>query len=356
VFPVRTVWTIALHNQLTAPPVYDASHAFFPIQGDRLAAYSIPAGELAWIADSVRPLFRPCVGDGLIFIAEQDGIVARRTEDGSRAWTATLSSAVAAPLVWEHGWLVAVTTDATIVTFRATDGAELWRRDLGSPAHAAPTVAVDRVYVPTNDHRIVALRIDTGEPVWERRLGGEGNAIVVVDDRLYTGSQDNFLYCLMVKDGRVDWRWRTGGDVIGDPIIDDHRIYFVSLDNVLRSLNRISGVQQWMKPLTVRPSWGPVKVVDRLVIGGQSSTLQAYALKDGATAGTLDGGAEVAAPPHLIEAPDEPAPMLLVTTRDLAKGAVARLFTRRIEPDATQLSDPLPNVISMAPKTTTTTR
>ena len=44
----------------------------------------------------------------------------------------------------------------------------------------------------------------------------------------------------------------------GMPIADDHRVYFVAFDNVLRALNLNSGVQQWMRPLALRPAWGPV--------------------------------------------------------------------------------------------------
>jgi len=145
----------------------------------------------------------------------------------------------------------------------------------------------------------------------------------------------------------VDWRWRTGGDVIGLPAVDDHHIYFVSLDNVLRSLNRTSGAQQWMRPLPVRPVWGPIKVVDRLVVGGQSATLHAFNLKDGASADKLDAGAELAAIPHLVSDASASVPVVLVVTRDIAKGAAARLITRRLEPQSEPLSSPLPNVIKM---------
>lgn len=210
-----------------------------------------------------------------------------------------------------------------------------------------PAVSADRVYVPTNDGRVVALRGDTGEPVWERKLGGVANDALVIDDRLYVGSKDNFLYCILTKNGNVDWRWRTGGDVIGLPAVDDHHIYFVSLDNVLRSLHRISGAQQWMRPLPVRPVWGPIKVVDRLVVGGQSATLHAFNLKDGASADKLDAGAELAAAPHLVSDASANVPVMLVVTRDIAKGAAARLITRRLEPLSEPLTSPLPNLIKM---------
>ena len=124
-------------------------------------------------------------------------------------------------------------------------------------------------------------------------------------------------------------------------------IFFVSLDNDLRSLHRISGGQQWMRPLPVRPVWGPVEVVDRLLVGGQSPTLNAFSIKDGNGAGSLEAGAELAAAPHLVSDPSAGLPVVLVVTRDIAKGAAARLLTRRLDPQTEVLTSPLPNVIKM---------
>ena len=39
--PVETVWALALNNALTAPPAYDGTRGFFPIEGDRLVAYDL---------------------------------------------------------------------------------------------------------------------------------------------------------------------------------------------------------------------------------------------------------------------------------------------------------------------------
>ena len=103
----------------------------------------------------------------------------------------------------------------------------------------------------------------------------------------------------MAIDGRVDWRWRTGGDTVGMPIADEHRVYFVALDNILRALNQISGNQHWMRPLPFRPSSGPVKAGRTLVVAGQAPTLRGYNVADGTAAGEIQTPPEPAAPPHV---------------------------------------------------------
>jgi hypothetical protein len=284
-----------------------------------------------------------------------------------------------------------------------------------SPAHALPALAADRVYVPVSDSRVVALRVEDGEPLWERRLGGAPNDILALDERLYVGSKDNFFYCLMTEDGRVDWRWRTGGDVIGLPIADLQQVYFVSLDNVLRALNLKSGGQHWMRPLPMRPVTGPVRAGSTVLVSGVAAALHAYDVKDGkpalgepvkpglppeppktvavskpfsgagpviaelsmadavtsvptgippeiaeaiptpaaGLALSVAADAEVAAPPHVIEDPLTHLPMLLMITRDIARGAAATLVERDFEPPIAQLV-PLPNMIMIAPVTATT--
>ncbi len=344
--PTRQIWNLSLNSQITVPPAYDAERVFFGIDGERLVAYTIADGTQLWLVQA-RPLKQPTVGDGMVFCVEPAEIVARRVTDGSVAWRQPLTDDSSVAPTWAAGWLLVVTANGSATMFRANDGKVLWTREIGSPANASPAMAGDHLYIPTSDGRVVALLIETGESAWERRLGGAANDVLVIEDRLYIGSKDNFLYCILTKNGAVDWRWRTGGDVIGLPAVDDHQIYFVSLDNILRSLNRISGSQQWMRPLPVRPVWGPLKVIDRLIVGGQAAKLHGFNLKDGASAGTLEAGAEMAAVPHLVSDASALLPVVLVVTRDIAKGAAARLVTRRLEPEGTPLNDPLPNVIKM---------
>jgi outer membrane protein assembly factor BamB len=345
--PVRPVWTLALNNLLTSPAAFDGTRAYFPIEGDRIAAYDLVSGSLQWIAAG-KPVSQPAAGGDMLFLVEPDALTALRAADGSIAWQLPFAEKLVARPVFDNGWLVAATADGSILAFRASDGTLIWRRAIGSPVHAPPALAADRVYVPTADHRLIALQVTTGDSVWERRLGGAPNEILALEDRLYVGSTDNFFYCLMTVDGRVDWRWRTGGDVIGSPVADAKRVYFVALDNVVRALDRISGGQRWLKALPMRPSWGPALATATLVVAGQSSTLKAFTLTDGTAAPDIAAGAEVAGPLYAFEDPLSKLPSLLAITRDIAKGAGATLVMRSVEPAITPVT-PLANAITLAP-------
>jgi outer membrane protein assembly factor BamB len=219
----------------------------------------------------------------------------------------------------------------------------IWRRSLGAKLHAAPALAADRVYAPLEDGRVVALNVATGEPQWERKLGGPANDMLALDDRVYVGSDDNFLYCLEAPKGVVAWRWRTGGDVIGLPVIDEHRVYFVSRDNVLRGLDRHSGSQRWKRALTGRPTRGPVRVGDVLLVSGLSSKVNGFAMGDGNPAGDITVNGELSAPPYALTI--DALPQVVVVARDLAKGIQMVAVRRNVEPSTNAPLAQLPNPI-----------
>jgi outer membrane protein assembly factor BamB len=309
---------------------------------------------------------------------------ALRTADGSVAWELPFADTLAVHPVWDNGWLILAGANGDVRALRATDGEQIWRRDLASPAHAAPALAADRVYVPTTDHRIVALRVENGEQLWERRLGGAPNDILALDERLYVGSLDNFFYCIMADDGRVDWRWRTGGDIVGRPVADDRYVYFVSFDNVLRAMNLVTGGQQWIRPLPLRPTWPPVKAGTTIVVSGESATLRAFKTKDGIASGTFTGvapqpappedappganapdkkpltfealepDARVVAVPYVFEHPLTHAPLIMVVFSDVVKGASATLLMHSFEPALIDKVAQLPNLVQIAPVKPTT--
>lgn len=347
--PTRPLWTLALNNQITVPPAYDDARVFFSIEQDRLVAYDIFSGKQLWLVES-RPVQQPAAGADLVFVPESDRLLARRAADGAIAWEYPIAqSSFATAPVFDNGWIVAVTATGVVHALRADDGHAVWTRALGVSPHAPPALAADRVYVSAVDGRVFALNIVDGAPVWERKIGGRPNEILALDERLYTGSTDNFFYCLMTKDGRIDWRWRTGADVIGAPVSDGRRVYFVSLDNVLRAMNAVSGGQQWLRALPLRPTSGPRLAGSTVLVVGQSPSIRAFNAKDGTPSTDIAAGDEVAAPPRVLEDPIRKLPMVLFVTKHISHGAAAALHVRSMEPASSNSVAPLPNPIMPAP-------
>jgi outer membrane protein assembly factor BamB len=346
-FPLKPLWTLALNNAITAPPAFDATRGFFPLEGNQIAAYDLVSGTRLWLAPAGTRI-EPAAGDGLVFVVEPRVLAALRATDGHVEWELPFADTLAVPPVWDNGWLITASTTGEVRALRAKDGQLIWRRDIGARTHARPALSADRIYLPMSDSRVVALRVETGAPLWERRLGGAANDILALDERIYLGSQDKYLYCLNTEDGAIEWRWQTGAAVIGLPVVDERTIFFVSLDNVLRALNRSSGVQRWKSALPLRPASGPLKAGDTLVVTGVSPALRAYKVQDGKSAGELPTAGELAAPPHLFTGPSHSFPILVAVTRDIVKGSTVVALTRSVEPAIVPIT-PLPNPILMTP-------
>lgn len=325
--------SVPLDGSLTAAPAFNDVRGFFPLDDGHLVARDLTDGHVLWDVEA-RVSLTPATSSDVLFTIEPEGLVARRQDDGTTAWKTPLSDLSRTPLVWDNGWLIATLTSGTVLAIRATDGHIIWRHDIGSEVKVRPTLAADRVYVAAADDRIVALQVETGERLWERRLGGPPNDMLALDDRIYVGSDDNFLYCLLARDGDVDWRWRTGGDVIGVPLVDDGRIYFVALDNLVRGLDRRSGAQRWKRPLPLRPTVGPARTQDLLIVSGVTPTVRFYQMRDGTAAGEVATDGDLASAPYVL--PKMEPPTFVVVTRNIAKGEMLTAISRVSPPAPTE--------------------
>jgi outer membrane protein assembly factor BamB len=302
-FPLQAQWTTTLVVPPGFPPAYDAAQAYVALRNSQLVAVSLETGQPAWSVEC--PVSAaPAAGDGLVFVGGDGFLRALAQGDGAQRWRTPLDGTVAS-VHWDTGWLIATTDRGALLAIRAADGEVLWRRDLASGLQSAPAPTGDRLYLSLQSGVVMALALQTGDLVWTAQLPKPGAGILAIGDRLFIGSLDNKFYCLSTKKGDVVWSWRTGADVIGMPAIDLKRVYFVSLDNVLRALDRKSGSIRWMKSLPMRPSAGPLLSGTTLIAVGVSSELHAYSVAAGLPLGDLvlksaqGQEMQLAAPPHL---------------------------------------------------------
>ena len=310
--PVDPAWTTVLESGPRHGPAYDSVRAYVALRNDTLAAVELQTGAVVWTVEQ-RLDHPPVAGDGVVVAAGGSRLVGRRASDGLTLWSAELGSAVAAPPLWNTGWLVAATAAGEIVVLRGFDGTELWRRALGGTASVRPVIGGQRLFVPLADGRIVVLALGTGARIWERDLPGRPQGILPLD-ALFVGSTDNLLYRLRLADGAVDWYWRTGGDIVGTPSADLERVYFNARDNVLRALDRRNGARRWRSVLAGRPTAGPVRVDSVVVVAGVSPNIDLFDAETGLPRGRYVASSELAATPHVIPNAHFPSPNLILVT------------------------------------------
>lgn len=331
IFPVEQIWQTTLDNTTVARPGFDATQAYVPEIDGHLAAYALATGTRQWRVDLATSI-APVAGGKLVFVATDQALVALRVEDGHEVWRQPLPHPIAPALTWDAGWLVAGTSDGELMVWRASDGTLLWHLTLGAALSAPASIGGTQLYVPVTDGRIIAFDLPSGHHIWTDKLGGAPAEALPLGEWLFVGSDDNYFYCLGTASGDQRWRWRTGADIVGAPVADLTRVYFVSLDGMLRALERDSGRLQWQSRLPIRPFAGPMLAGRSVLVAGIDPTIAAFDVQDGsAQSGVLMGG-ELAAPPYVTPWAFTIGPSLIVLTRARTGEPQIQALARSLEP------------------------
>ena len=302
-FPLEAKWSATLPSPPLFPPAFDDSRVYVSLQSKELVALKIADGSTAWSVECPMSA-APAAGGGLVYAGSDGLIEARSDAAGGAQWRRPVQGKVST-LHWNTGWLFAQTEPGLLLAIRAADGEILWQKEFGAPLSAPPAAAGDRVYLALNDGRVVALSLQDGQEIWTHKLAESAVGILPVGDRVFIGARDNQFHSLNAEDADADWRWRTGADLLGLPVLDEKRVYFIALDNVLRGHNRNSGSMDWKQVLPVRPFTGPLLSGETLIVSGVAAELYGYNTRDGKRVGPFAlKGAEneemlLAAPPHL---------------------------------------------------------
>jgi len=308
--PAELAWTLTLPIVPSAPGAMDQNHIYIPLRQDLLLALGRETGLMEWsrVIDTVAPVV---VGEASLFTVSRSRIRALDAATGSDLWSVAVEEPITAPLVWDSGWLIAITEPGDVMAFRAADGALIWRRALGAPSsHPAVPGGDSALYLTLADGRVVALELESGEPLWEQALPGTLSKPAAARDRVFVGSTDNFFYALEADTGSLAWKWRNGGDVIGASA-DGDVVYLASLDNVIRAVNRGNGNQRWLKSTTTRPILPPSAFSGIVVVPGLMPSVTVFMGETGAVMGTHDRGNLIGAP--LVDPALKPSLVAIVT-------------------------------------------
>jgi outer membrane protein assembly factor BamB len=299
ILPAEAAWTVTLPAPPSAGAAMDRQFIYAPLQSDQIVALERKSGRIAWqrAGKADWPLL---VRDGVIYAAADNVIRAIDARTGEPRWEATLPRDVMGPLRVDNGLVLAMMSPDGVLAYRVSDGRLAWQHSLGGRAGTTlMTSGDDMVYLTAPEGRLIALSLADGRTRWDIRLPGTLSQPAAARDRVFVGSNDNTFYALN-RSGHLEWKWRSGGDVIGADA-DARAVYFASLDNIVRSVNRGNGNQRWQKDTGTRPVAPPVVVGPVVVVPGVGATLSAFSTLTGAPVGsfTPPGAAEFKGDPLL---------------------------------------------------------
>jgi outer membrane protein assembly factor BamB len=281
----ESLWKVTLPDHPAAPAAFDDLRAYVALRSGKLVALALADGQNIWTTNAAT-MWPPAAGDGRVFVASDSQLRALDASSGREQWRTSLDQPLAVAPLFDTGWLFASTTSGLLFALRGADGAVLWKIDLGAPLSAPPVPSELHVYLPVADGRIVAAELSQGMAVWTRTLPARPSPMLVLGDRLFVGTEDNFLYCLARSDGDEKWKWRTGGDIVSAPVVDDERVYFLSLDHMLRALDRDGGSLRWQRPVPNRTIGGPLRVGSFVAVASLAPQLHAFDVVDGKPIGS----------------------------------------------------------------------
>ena len=321
-------WSVTFDAAPAAPAGFDQARAYVALKDGSIKAIDLESGAERWKVE-LATTFAPETGDGFVFVAAGEEIVALIDRSGAIGWKAPVGGPVASAPFFDAGVLVVTRADGEVIALRATNGSVIWRRSFGAPVVVSPSVAGERFYLALNDSRVLALTPETGEPVWTYTVDGAATGLLALDDQLVIGTRGNRVYSLKSESGRLRWTRPVGGDVIGPAVADEEHIYFAALDNVLRAVDRDSGNLRWIAPLPSRPLGGPVRTGDVVIVPTASADIGAYLMATGKPSFTIKAtGERAASVPFLREGARPTATRLVVVSRD----GILQAFAPRHEP------------------------
>lgn len=329
-------WTVAFDTAPSAPAGFDEQTAYVPLKGGELVSVGLDRGDVRWKVE-LATAFSPATGDGLVFAAGDDAVLAYEDRTGKVVWRTSVGGPLGAPVYFDAGTVIATRSDGELLTLRSQDGAVVWRQALASPLAVSPVTAGDRLYVGLSDQRVLALDRESGQQLWAYPAGDAISGLLALDDQLVVGTRGNQLVSLRLDKPRVRWFWTVGADIAGAAVADDDRIYFAALDNMLRAVNRGNGNLQWTQPLPSRPAGGPLRTGDVVIVPTVSADIGAYLAKTGKPAFVIKATGELGGLPFLREMPRPTAPRLIVSREGMLQG-----FAPRYEPPPAPMPDPLP--------------
>lgn len=98
---------------------------------------------------------------------------------------------------------------------------------------------------------ITALDVENGNLLWRSDTGNWTPALSGDQGVIYFGSATTFVYAIASVDGQLLWKFNLAGGSfnyqLGEPVIDDGRLYLLTQKGDIYALNLQTGKQIWMK-------------------------------------------------------------------------------------------------------------
>lgn len=299
---------------LTSAPVVTSDTVFTLNNDSEVYAFDIDNGDLLWETEVIKSGEDEIViGGGLGFSAGKlfvtngfNEVIAIDANDGEILWRTETKAPVRGAPSAIPGRVIVTTLGNETIAFDTANGEKLWsHRGLSSGAGlvgaTTPAIVKDAVITTYGSGEVYALQINTGLELWSENLSplaknaGQSNitdihALPVVDDGyVYVTSYNNQMRSIDVRTGKTQWNIPVGGT--STPWVSGNRVFMITTQGELVSINRVSGDIMWQMALPQFEdeddredpiTWtGPLLAGDQLIIVSTHGEIALLDPKDG---------------------------------------------------------------------------
>ena len=121
--------------------------------------------------------------------------------------------------------------DRNIYSIDLETGLKAWRFYTGEKIWATPCIGYDKVFTIVGDDHIYCLDAKTGHQIWRKRYPltrRYQKHPAIADSLLVISGRDSCLYGVSAFTGEEVWAKKLPGPTVGNPLIYNGKIYFVS--------------------------------------------------------------------------------------------------------------------------------
>ena len=305
---LKTVWNKGVGNGqedswLHLMPVVDGDRIYAAGTAGEVSALDKATGKQVWSVDlDTRITGGVGAGEGLILVGTRDGrVIALSEVDGAELWTAPVTSEVLSVPQIQNGVVVTQAIDAKLIGLDAKDGKRLWQQEVLQPVltlrgTSSPRIANGVVYAGFANGEARAYRLDTGIQLWDakvavprgsselERMVDVDSAPLVSGDRLYMVSYQGNVVSLDRDGGRVLWaRESSSYESITEGF---GNIYLSDSGSTVSAVDQRTGAIVWsQKDFANRGLSGPSAVGSYVVAGDFEGYLHVISQVDGRIVG-----------------------------------------------------------------------
>jgi len=274
----QKIWNVSIGQgarknlPLTAQPVLIGKTIFTLDTDAKLSAFDSDTGKMRWKIDAADPDEEDEVisggiaaDNGVIFVtAGYDEILAVDGQKGDIKWRAKLPAPSRAAPTIVDGRVFVTTLGNSVLALNANDGKTLWEfsgigQSTGLVGAASPAATADMVIPAFSSGEIYALRSNNGSVAWSDNLAGTlklGGMSALADIRGLPLVDNDVVYAISfggktaaidLRTGARVWQKDIGGSKT--PWIAGNRVFVISSDNQIISLDKQTGSVIWVSQL-----------------------------------------------------------------------------------------------------------